>query len=348
MEQVSLSRYQVSRILGAGADYEVRAAVDLETDKQVVLKRPKPQMVSRQLHAGIEARTDRILEVRQELGYLMTAMAPILGYTERTNHDAFFGESLGQEYRVLVEERALGVPLVGDPMAKVTGVPIGIGQNLFTLFPLIQPDQQPAFLIHKQLLDLEEVFYNAGYVLLDLRPQNIFYQPASGRITVIDCGALVGKGSDQHRGRRPPQDINDFYLEMLKFYTTPQAPPTEAAGYKEPYGLRPVVRFEQELEDMARRFGGMDDSCRDAALLTIGKVHDRKYTSLDGFRRDLLAYLDAVGQRNTRSLDNAQVRQAWFSALGWLRGEYWQRFLFDPDAELAVFNVLDTYDSESD
>ena len=38
-----------------------------------------------------------------------------------------------------------------------------------------------------------------------------------------------------------------FYMEMLKFYTTPEAPPTEADGYRDGYGLRPEINFQQEL-----------------------------------------------------------------------------------------------------
>ena len=30
-----------------------------------------------------------------------------------------------------------------------------MGQNLFALFPLVQPESTPAFAIHQQLLDLE-------------------------------------------------------------------------------------------------------------------------------------------------------------------------------------------------
>ena len=337
LEQIDLRNYEVAGILGAGADYEVRAAVEKDTGKQVVLKRPKPQMVSRQLHQGIEARTDRILQAYQDVGHAIATVVPILGYSQRTNHDLYFDESLGQEYRVVVEERAQGVPLVGDPMARVTGVPVGVGQNLFVLFPLIQPPSQPTFGIHRQLLDLEERFYTAGYVLLDLRPQNIFYQPASGRITVIDCGALVGKDDDSSSARRPPQDIYDFYLEMLKFYTTPQEPPTNVDGYREPHGLRPVVRFEQELDETTRRFGEMPTPSRDAALNTIDKVRNKKYTSLDGFRRDLIACLEAFAERNRGLPQVSQTRQAWCEALEWLRQEYWQRYLFDPDVELAAF-----------
>jgi hypothetical protein len=155
MEKVDLSRYEAAGILGTGADYEVRAAVERETGRQVVLKRPTPQTVRHQLHAGVEARTDRILQAYQEVGHTLPMVSPILGYTDRANHDAYFGDTLGQEYRVIVEERATGIPLVGDLRARFTGVPIGVGQNLFALFPLVQPENAPPFAIHQQLLDLE-------------------------------------------------------------------------------------------------------------------------------------------------------------------------------------------------
>ena len=339
IDQVDLSRYELLGVLGAGADYHVRAAIDKETGQQVVLKRPKPQMVSRRLHDGIEARTDRTLQVFQGLDSDIPTVVPILGYTQRANHDTYFGESLGQEYRVVVEERARGIPLVGDPMARITGVPIGAGQNLFTLYPLVQPNGQPQFPIHRQLLDLEESFYRAGYILLDLRPQNIFYQPAAGRITVIDCGDLRPLDDESYNERRPPPDIHDFYLEMLKFYTTPQAPPTEASGYREPYGLRPVVRFEQELDEMARRFADAAPSGRDAAVPMIGKVRERAYACFDDFRRDLSDYLKAVSEHDLGLSNVSQLKQAWIEALGWLGEEYWQRYLFDYDAELTAFQI---------
>lgn len=341
MEKVSLERYQVAGILGTGADYEVRAAVDQETGQAVVLKRPMPQMVSRQLHGTTEARTDRTLQVYQEVGCTIPSVIPILGYTDRAVHDSYFGESLGQEYRVMVEQRALGIPLlVGDFKARITGVPVGVGQNLFTLFPLAHPDGATAFAVHQQLLDMEEGFFRTGYVLLDLRPQNIFLQPVSGRITVIDCGDLLAK--DGHNpGRRQRQDIHDFYLEMLKFYTTPQRPPAAVSGYRDGYGLRPVVRFEEELDQLAQRFkAAPDEEVRAAALPVIEKVRNRAYPAFEDFRRDFTAYLEAVKERNQRLLNLPEAREAWAGALDLLRGDYWRRYLFDPAADLAGFSTF--------
>ena len=336
MEQVDLRCYEASGVLGMGADYEVRAAIERDTGRQVVLKRPAPETVRRRLHDGIEARTDRILQVYQEVGHTIPTVVPIVGYTERGNHDAYFGEALGQTYRVMVEERAIGIPLMSELKARFTGVPIGVGQNLFALFPLIQPAATSPFAIHEQLLDLEEAFFRAGYVLLDLRPHNVFYQPATGRITVIDCGALTAvHGAVGRRGQRPPE-IHDFYLEMLKFYTTPQLPPVQVSGYREPYGVRPVVDFARELDQMAQQFRAVaHPGVQETALTIIAQVRQRAYPAFQDFRQDLMAYFEAVQSMHQTLPNLAEAQQVWTEALRWLRAEYWQRYRFAAETDLA-------------
>jgi hypothetical protein len=336
MEKVDLHWYEITRRLGTGADYEVWAAVERQTAKPVVLKRPLPQTIRQQMHAGTEARTDRLLQAYQVVGHTLPAVVPIVGYTERANHDAYFGDTLGQEYRVIVQAHATGIPLVGDVKARITGTPIGVGQNLFALFPLVQPENAPPFAIHQQLLDLEEAFYQAGYLLLDLRPFNVFYHPACGRITVIDCGALVALPSAIDRQGRPTHDIHDFYLEMLKFYTTPQPPPAQASGYREPHGLRPVVDFGRELDRMAQQFQAVPDpAVQEAALTIIGQVRQRTFVAFADFRRDLMAYLESVRRAHQALPALAEARQAWAEALSWLHADYWQQYLFQPESELA-------------
>ena len=76
---------------------------------------------------------------------------------------------------------------------------------------------------------------------------------------------------------------------------------------------------------------------QDPALQLIARIRDKSYVGLSDFRGDLMAYLEAVEKRNyeLRSVD--QIREAWGDALGWLRGEYWHRFLFDAETELRAF-----------
>lgn len=336
MERVHLTRYQNTGRLGSGADYEVRAAVDLDTGLQVVLKRPVPQMVSRQLHGQTEARTERTLAFYDAVGHTLPCMTPILGYTDPQVHDEYFGDSLGHEYRVVVEKRAEGIPLlISDPRARITGVPVGVAQNLFALFPLRSGPEESRFAVHRQLLDLQESLVSAGYLLLDLGPQNIFYQPSVAGITVIDYGALQpAEDAPSPRGG-PPKDIHFFYLELLKYYTKAGQPPEDVGGYRDPHGLRPVVRIDEELDELARGFDQAGGPPRDPALHLVDSVRRRAYQTPDEFRRDLTAYLNAVARRDSQLSLDSLARQAWSEALGWLRGEYWTRFSFDADAELA-------------
>ncbi len=346
MELVDLNRYTLTGLLGSGADYEVRAAIDRETGGQVVLKRPVPQLISRRMHTSVETRTDRTLQVYAELGAAVPQICPILGYTERANQDEYFGDSLGQEYRVMVSERAAGIPLAGAPRDRILRVPIGLGQNLFGLFPLCYLEEESPFPVQQQLLAAEEQFFRAGYVLLDLGPQNIFFQPANGSITIIDAGALLTGDSDPRPRGRGPQDIHDFYLETLKFYTTLQEPPAEVAGYRDPYGLRPVVNFEQELDEMARNLpggaGSDSTAAREAGLSLIDRVRRRDYTDFSDFRNDLTDYLEAIRERNRNLPGPDQARRAWNGALNLLREEHWRKYVFAPETDLTGLAVFDT------
>ena len=336
MQVLDLKRFEITGLLGSGADYEVRAAIDQETGGQVVLKRPVPQMISRQMHGSTEARTDQMLEVFRKLSGNFPGVSPIIGYSERANHDQFYGDSMSHEYRVIVEERARGIPLmVGDMRARIQRVPTGVGQNLFALYPLDPVDPSDPFPVHRQLLDAQESFLQAGYVLLDMRPQNIFYQPASGHVTVIDCADLVPvEGAPNPRGG-PPRGVFDSYLEILKFYATPQVPPVQADGYRDPYGQRPVVNFQQELDEMSVGFNEVGGPVGDAAQTMIERLKERAYPDPGAFRQDLDSYLRAVGLRNRELPNLDQAQQAWRDALDMLRGEYWKRFLFDAETELA-------------
>ena len=336
MEKVDLDRYEITGRLGVGADYEVRAGLDRETGKQVAIKRPVPQAISRNQHEAIEARTEKVLQAYQEVGFSTNLVSPILGYTGRAIHDGFFGDDLGKEYQVMVEERACGIPLLGDMMSKFKGVPIGAGQNLFTLFPLVQPSAVPAHPVHNQLLDLEEVYLSAGYIILDLRPQNIFYQPGSGRMVVIDTGALARLDGEAPRGR-PPYDINDACLEILKFYTTPVEPPVDASGYKEPRGIRPIVNIGEELDEMARDLADCAPPVVETGSVILDKIRERAYTEYSQFRSDLTAYLDQIKKRNSALANATETNETWREAALWLKEDYWRGFLFDPDTELAGY-----------
>jgi hypothetical protein len=153
---------------------------------------------------------------------------------------------------------------------------------------------------------------------------------------VIDCGALTALREAPESSGKPPPDLHDFYLEMLKFYTTPQSPPAQVQAYRDPSGLRPVVNFDRELEQMARQFKTVADrTVQETALVVIDQVRQRAYAAFDDFRRDLTAYLEAVKSAHQALPNLAEAQQVWAEALDWLREDYWQRYVFDADTALA-------------
>ena len=335
MDTITLERFELLGPLGGGADYDVRAAIDRETGQEVVLKRPMPQTASRRMHGPVEERTVRMLEAYEAAGQHCPAVPRVIGVTEPAIHDAYFGDTVGQPYRVRVEARAAGIPLVGDPRSRILRVPVGLGQNLFALHPLVLPAGAGAWPVQTQLLEAQQTFAAAGYTLLDLGPHNVFYAPGSGRIALIDAGALVGHGSDRAPGNRGPQDVHDFYVEMLKFYLTPARPPAAATGYYDPYNQRPVISLEQECDDLARAFAAADDDLREAATACIGKVRRRSYAAVADFGKDLQECLGLISIRNDSIADGGEALTAWRAALHRLTESHWTRYRFDAAAELA-------------
>ena len=338
VEKVELERYEITGRLGTGADYDVRAAVDRETGAEVALKRPVPQAVTRKQHGAIEARTERLLHAYDQAGDADGLLAPLLGYTETAVHDAFFGDEVGEPYTVFVQGRASGIPLLGDMMSRIRGVPIGAGQNLFAMFPLVQSADWTPYPVHTRLLDLEQAYLDSGYILMDLRPQNVFFSPGSGVVQVIDSGALAGIDDPAPRGR-PPIDVNDACLELLKFYTTPEDPPQAPDGYRDARGIRPIVNVQQELSEMRRGLLGADQHVAAAGAAMLDKIEARAYTEYCGFRDDLNAWLESVAARNRALPDYDHAVTAWREALDWLRRDYWTQFRFDPDSELAALTA---------
>ncbi len=336
METVTLDRFELVGPLGSGADYDVRAAVDRETGAPVVLKRPSPQAVSRQMHGSTEERSTRALEAYERAGQYCDVVPRVIGVTEVAIHDEYFGEDLGQPYSVRAEERAAGIPLVGDPRSRILRVPIGLGQNLFALHPLAQPDTVGDWPVQTQLLDAQEIYANAGYAVLDLGPHNVFYSPGTGRIALVDASALVGHGVERSQGNRGPQDVHDFYVEMVKFYLAPELPPMDAAGYYDPYNQRPVISVEDECDDLIRSFAGAGDELREAATACIGKVRQRGYTAVADFGADLHECLRLITIRNDRMPERPAALEAWRGALHRLSEDHWKRYQFDANTELAA------------
>ena len=338
MDTIQLERFALGKLLGFGADYEVHAAQDQETGRPVVVRRPKPTEISRGWHHGVDDLSQRIIEMHESVGNSMPYITHLIGYTGSAQNGAYFGDSHAEEYLILVEERAKGIPLVADIRDKFLGAPIGLGQNLFALYPLVAHPQKGDFVIHHQLLEVEEALHKAGYLLLDMRPQNVYFDPLEGRITIIDFGALLLNGEKGKRGE--PRDIQDFFVELFKFYISPHDPHSSAAGYRDFFGMRPTITFEEEVKALIRAFSGIANAdVKEAAITLLEKIQQRSYNSFEVFAADFDRYLTALEESRRNLPDLGPLVDAWGDALALLREDYWRKYLFDADVDLDHYQA---------
>ena len=164
----------------------------------------------------------------------------------------------------------------------------------------------------------------------------MFYSPGTGRISLVDATALVGHGVERAQGNRGPQDVHDFYIEMVKFYLAPDLPPTDAAGYFDPYNQRPVISIEDEYDSLISVFASADDALRDAATACLGKVRRRGYAAVADFASDLRECLRLITIRNEQMPEPQTALEAWRTALHRLSEDHWTRYRFDANTELAA------------
>jgi hypothetical protein len=336
MVSIELERFRLKHSLGIGANYEVYAAIDSETGRDVVLKRPWAQSLRGGQYRSIDELSARVIELHRLVGDAVPHLSPLIGYTDRRRHDAYFGDSLPQEYHVLVEERAQGVPLVADIKDRFRGIPIGLGQNLFALYPLVPHRVAGPTGILQQLLDVEEAFTHRGYLVLDLRPQNVFFDPKAGAITVIDVGTFVDENAVG--GTRQTPDLHECFAELCKFYLAPNSPPVQANGYREPFGMGPALGFSRELERMIQGcLRQTTGALQNAVVGILQKIKSREYGTVEAFRRDLQPYFTLVHERNSDLQELPDLVEAWRQGMELLQETYWRKFLFDPDADLVHY-----------
>ncbi len=333
MRQVNLDEYQITALLGAGADYEVRLANDRTSGQSVVLKRPLPQTISRRMHLSAENRSEQTISFYKNLGNSIPHLSPMIGYSAKSNHSSYYGDTLEEEYTVLVFERANGIPLVGDARSRILKVPIGLGQNLFALYPLPYLDLPEAYTIQHQLVTMQSACYSNGYLLLDLNPQNIFYDPIRQTVTVIDTGDLITLTEPQNT--RQSRDIRYFYIEMLKYYTSDICPPNEIAGYRDPRGMRPILSAEEELYSISQYISEHTSSAAIKYARIIERIQKADYLDIDAFSVDLTAFFDDVRIQNREANNIASNITIWSEAASLLSEQHWSKYNFDAEETLS-------------
>ena len=324
-----LKRFQLEGRLGEGADSEVFAATDIETGQPVVVKRPHPMLIARAQHGAVERRMAKVIALRERMGDNLPHVAKLLAYTESHSHDRYFGDTLGEPYTVTVEERAVGTPLVGSAIDGIKRHPIGLPQNLFAIHPVVPHPRCGRFSIVRDILEVATAFDDGGALILDMRPQNIYFDPASAAITVIDIGGITEATASG--GNRTPLDLHDFYLELFKWYIPHSLPPAEPDEYRHPMGMETIPMFRQNLDSMIRQHESVaGEAWRSATLDILRKVKNRAYPSIQAFKSDFEPYLSLLEEKYESLSQCEAVTQSWTDALHLLTADYWRKFLFDP------------------
>ena len=320
-------RFQLGGLLGEGADLQVFAATDTESGDPVVVKRPHPSLVSRNMHRDVEARTLLQAELRTRMRKV-NGIVRLRMLTELDSFAWYFGDDPGNLYSVQVEERAKGIPLVGGVSDMVRGHPVGLPLNLFVLHPARSyvscGYENPVFAV----LEIIERIYEMGYLAQDLGPQNVFYSPASGASRVIDLGT-VREPSEATR-RQPAFDLNDILFDIFRLYATPEKPPRDAARFTQmrEFGLSGTL--ERKAESLSRNFSATGEGRAEASLKILSTIGERGYDSPAWFKADFQDYLAAAESMGRDSAGE----EAWHQAIQELRTPYWRKYLFDADAEL--------------
>ena len=325
-----LNRFKLESRLGEGADSEVFAAVDTESGQPVVVKRPHPALIARSQHRAVERRIAKVIALRERFADNLPHVARLLAYTEPHSHDRYFGDRLRAEYTVTVEDHALGIPLVGSAMDGIKRHPIGAPQNLFAVHPVAPHARRGRFSIARDILEVAEAFDNAGALILDMRPQNIYFDPASAAITVIDIGGMAEASAPD--SSKTPIDLHDLYLEIFKWYIPHSRPPADSGGYRQPIGMETIPLFRQNLDAMIRQHeAAADEACHSAALDILHRVKNRTYPGIQAFMSDFESYLSILEQKYEQLSEREVVTQAWNNALQLLKADHWRKFRFLPD-----------------
>ena len=326
-----LERFQLGGLLGEGADMQVFAATDVESGLPCVVKRPHPSLISRNIHDDVERRMSLQAELRSEGG----VWAGLPGLLTVTAPDAFgwyFGDDLSNSYAVQVEERAVGIPLLGSVADQVRGHPVGLPLNLFILHPSTMHIERCIENPTLTVLRIIEQCLELGLLAGDLGPRNLFYSPGTGRATVIDLGAL--RRPEPKSARSPEFDLNNILFEFFQFYTTPAEHPTSSDDYTRVSEHRLVGSLERMVQSMVEKYSALTNSQqRDSAQTILTGLAERRYQSVGEFRTDFEVYLEEA----VREPPSEYVNGAWSTAVERLREPYWTKYLFHADSELANY-----------
>ena len=336
---MELARFKLEGLLGEGADLQVFSATDTATSDAVVVKRPHPTLVQRGQHGDVEGSLLRAKALREQPQSALPHLARIIGHGRQSTGDSYFGDTLGNAYIVAVERRARGLPLVGSASDAIKGMPIGLPHNLFVRHPVVPRRSGCPFTIATDLLDTAEAFLRAGHLLLDLRPQNVFLDPRSGSIEIVDLGGVVTPR--QATRSEPELDLHDVILEIMTWYLPVLEAPATADGYRLPHHMDATPSFAGAVEEMLEACSKLAvGGARDATLRILEITRQRGYEAFASFRRDFDRLLDLMADHYVELAGSKPIVDAWTEALAQLRQPAWGKFLFTAQEDLEPYGVV--------
>ena len=336
IEASGLSRFRLGDPVGEGADCQVFAATDLEDDAQVVIKRPHPTLIARGQQGDVERRLCRSISLQQGLGRASSQMAAAVAYTTVEPGLDYFGDTHHRPYLVVVEERATGLPLVGSATDGIRRMPIGLPQQLFALHPIRRHPDRPRFSVVMDIMEVGEAVLDKGLVLLDARPQNVFFDPKNATITLIDTGGLTE--AREATRRHPALDAHDFYTELFKWYMPPGDPPSDTDGYAAPHDMDSVPRFEQDLAAFKRAYDSIPTRpIGELGAAIVERVRERGYSRPADFRADFERLVALYDERYESLANDRAIASVWTQADRLLDLPYWRKFLFDSAADMTLY-----------
>ena len=336
---MDLARFKLEGLLGEGADLQVFSATDTATGDAVVLKRPHPTLVQRGQHGDVEGSLLHAKALRDRPRSALPHLAQMIGHGRQSTGESYFGDRLENSYIVAVERRARGLPLVGSASDAVKGMPVGLPQNLFVRHPVVPRRSGSPFTIATDLLDSAEAFLRAGHLLLDLRPQNVFFDPRSGSIEIVDLGGVVAPR--QATRSRPQLDFHDVIVEMMRWYLPALDAPATADGYRLPHLMDAMPSFAGAVEGMLEACSKLaSGGVRDATLRILEITRQRGYEAFGSFRRDFDRLLHLMADHYAELAGSKPVVDAWTEALAQLRQPAWSKFLFAAQKDLEPYQVV--------
>ena len=336
IDSTEIKRFVLDGPIGEGADCQVFAATDLEDGCRVVVKRPHPTLIARDQHSDVERRLLRSISLEQGLGRASRHLAGVVAHSTVEPETGYFGDSHDRPYLVVVERRATGVPLVGSATDGIRRMPIGLPQQLFALHPVRRHPARPRFSVAMDLLEVGEAFLERGFVLLDARPQNVFFEPKNATITLIDTGGVTE--AREATRRRPALDAHDFYAELFKWYVPLGDPPSDTDGYAAPHGMDSVPRFEQDLAAFKRAYEAMaPQPISELGAAIVQRVRERGYSRTADFRADFERLVALYDERYESLANDGAIEAVWAEASRMLDLPYWRKFLFDSAADMTPY-----------